>query len=65
MLNNNHKPITNNQETNKNITPLKMLMAMGISENLARDWIKVRKEKKQAITQTALDRIKAHAEKTI
>lgn len=48
---------------NKTITPLAMLMAMGVSESLARDWIRVRKEKKQAVTQTALDRIKSHAEK--
>ena len=36
---------------------------MGVSESLSKDWIKVRKEKKQAITQTALDRIKSHSEK--
>jgi Domain of unknown function (DUF4373) len=47
----------------KNITPLKMLMAMGVNENLAKDWIRVRKEKRLAITQTALDKIKSHAEK--
>lgn len=44
-------------------TPLAMLVNMGVSESLARDWIKVRKEKKQAVTQTALDKIKSHAEK--
>ena len=46
----------------KDLSPLKMLMAMGVSENISRDWITVRKEKKQAITQTALNRIKAHSE---
>lgn len=51
------------EENIKNITPLALLTAMGVSENLSKDWIKVRKEKKQAITQTALDRIKSHAEK--
>jgi uncharacterized protein YdaU (DUF1376 family) len=52
------------QETRTNInTPLTMLVNMGVEESLARDWIKVRKEKKQATTQTALDRIKSHAEK--
>jgi len=55
--------IEENRQEYKNITPLAMLKAMGVSESLARDWIKVRKEKKQAITQTALDRIKSHAEK--
>lgn len=60
----NHKPLTNNHKpSNKNITPLAMLTAMGVSELLAKDWMKVRKEKKQAVTQTALDKIKAHAEK--
>lgn len=56
------KPLPTNPN-NKNIAPLAMLIAMGVSEMLAKDWIKVRKEKKQAITQTALDKIKSHAEK--
>ena len=51
------------EKRNKNIAPLALLMAMGVSESLSKDWIKVRKEKKQAITQTALDRIKSHSEK--
>jgi hypothetical protein len=55
-------PEKRREENIKNIAPLAMLTAMGISEGLAKDWIKVRKEKKQAITQTALDRIKSHAE---
>ena len=46
----------------KNITPLAMLTAMGVSESLAKDWLKVRKEKKSAPTQTAFDAIKKHAE---
>jgi hypothetical protein len=56
-------PEKRREENIKNITPLALLTAMGINNNLANDWIKVRKEKKQAITQTALDRIKSHAEK--
>lgn len=44
-------------------TPLAMLVSMGVNESLAKDWIKVRKEKKQATTKTALDKMKAHAEK--
>jgi uncharacterized protein YdaU (DUF1376 family) len=54
------KPITNNHI--KNISPLALLTAMNVSEDLAKDWVKVRKEKKLAITQTALDKIKSHAE---
>jgi len=46
---------------NKSITPLAMLMAMGVSESLAKDYIKVRKEKKSALTQTALDLIAKEA----
>jgi uncharacterized protein YdaU (DUF1376 family) len=52
------------QETRTNInTPLTMLVNMGVQESLAKDWIKVRNKKNQATTQTALDRIKSHAEK--
>lgn len=43
-------------------TPLKMLMAMGLSEQLSKDWLAVRKAKKSAPTQTAFDSIKKHAE---
>jgi hypothetical protein len=44
-------------------TPLAMLVSMGINESLAKDWISVRNKKKLATTQTALDKIKSHAEK--
>jgi uncharacterized protein YdaU (DUF1376 family) len=61
----NHKPLTINQEPikPKNITPFALLSAMDVEEQYASAWIRVRKEKKQAITQPALDKIKAHAEK--
>lgn len=59
----NKKQETLNNNHNKNITPLAMLVAMGVSENLAKDWLKVRKAKKSAPTQTAFDAIKNHAEK--
>ena len=49
------------EENNKNITPLKMLMAMNVSENISKDWLKVRKLKKQAPTQTAFNKIQKHA----
>ena len=55
----NQEPRTNNHI--KNITPLQMLMAMDVSENLAKDWLSVRKLKKQAPTQTAFNRIQKHA----
>ena len=47
----------------KKQTPLAMLMAMGVSKQLAGDWLKVRKAKNAAPTQTAFDTIKNHAEK--
>ena len=61
LATNNHKPLTNNHKI-KNITPIAMLMAMNIPESLANDWIAVRKLKKSATTQTALDAIKKTAE---
>lgn len=54
------------QETRNNnteITALSMLMAMGLSEKLSKEWLLVRKTKKLAPTQTAFDSIKKHAEK--
>lgn len=59
-LTNNQEPLTNNHI--KNIAPIALLMAMGISKELATDWLKVRKEKKAAPTQTAFNAIKKHAE---
>jgi len=58
----NHKPITINHKPIKNITPLAMLVSMGIDESLAKDWLAVRKLKKSAPTQTAFNAIKKHAE---
>lgn len=47
----------------KNIAPQKMLEKMGLTSQLAKDWLAVRKLKKSAPTQTAFDAIKLHAEK--
>jgi uncharacterized protein YdaU (DUF1376 family) len=62
----NHKPLTINQEpitkVVKNITPLAMLVDMGIPASLAKDWLQVKKAKKSAVTQTGLDAIKKNAE---
>jgi hypothetical protein len=62
----NDKETTTKQESNnsrsKDIAPLALLMAMGVSKPLAQDWLKVRKLKKSAPTQTAFDAIKKHAE---
>ena len=63
-LTNNHKPITNNQEprTNK-LTASALLAQFGIEGQLAKDFIALRKEKKAAITETALNRMKTQSVK--
>jgi hypothetical protein len=53
----------NRTDTEHINTPLAMLVKMGVENILAKSWIQVRKAKKQAITQPALDKIKNHAEK--
>ena len=55
-------PEKRREENNKNITPLQMLMSMNVSENLSKDWLKVRKLKKQAPTQTAFNKIQKPAQ---
>lgn len=52
-----------NRQDNKPITPQAMLSAMNVSDAIANDWIQIRKTKKAAITQTALDGIYREAEK--
>lgn len=67
----NHKPITNNHKpiTNKTNTPRKRglsvsdLVGLGVSEQVATDWLAIRKQKKLPLTQTALDNIQAEADK--
>jgi hypothetical protein len=47
---------SSSSSNNKDIAPssLKLLLDMNIPEGLAKDWIKIRKEKKQPLTETAL-----------
>lgn len=67
----NHKQLTNNHKpiTNKNTTPRKRglsvsdLVGLGVSEQVATDWLAIRKQKKLPLTQTALDNIQAEADK--
>jgi len=47
-----------NNLRNKDIPPIAMLMAMGLSESLAKDWLKVRKLKDKAATQRAFNAVK-------
>jgi TolA-binding protein len=68
----NNQPADNQQTTTKqefnnlNIkeinTPLALLVSMGVSESMAKDWLAVRKLKKLAPTKAAFNKIKNHAE---
>jgi len=55
----NHKPITNNHKPIKNtVAPPE-----GVTDSVWQDWIKLRKEKRAAVTQTAVDGIEREARK--
>lgn len=70
----NHKPITNNQEPYKEHTSRKArddsysmledLLARNVSEQIAKDWLKVRKVKKLAGTLTAMEKVLKQVELT-
>ena len=58
----NHKPITINHKPNNNIVASApkfnfkaQLISLGVNESTARDWLEVRKKKKAANTETALN----------
>jgi uncharacterized protein YdaU (DUF1376 family) len=50
----NHKPIKNN---------ISFLASLGVDETIAADWIALRKTKKAAVTQTAIDGVQREADK--
>lgn len=50
-------------EKYKKETPLSMLIAFGVPEQLATDWLSVRKAKKSPLTKTALDGVIREADK--
>jgi uncharacterized protein YdaU (DUF1376 family) len=56
----NQEPITNNHKpkNTKTVAP-----PFGVTESVWQDWLKLRKEKKAAVTQTALDGIEREAKK--
>ena len=60
----------NKNKVSKDISPspsfdfLKSLKALGVSDQLARDWMAVRKTKRATNTRTAFDRIKAEFDKS-
>jgi len=57
---NNHKPITNNQEPKKKTS---IAPPDGVTESVWQDWLQLRKTKKAAVTQTALNGIEREARK--
>lgn len=64
LTTNNHKPITNNQEVIKKTRQKKVVeKPVEVTEQVWDDFCAIRKEKKAPLTKTALDLIKAEAEK--
>ena len=57
---NNHKPITNNHKPKNTNT---VAPPSGVTDSVWQDWLKLRKAKKAAVTQTALDGIQREADK--
>ena len=56
---NNQEPITNNHKPIKNtVAP-----PSGVTDSVWQDWVKLRKEKRAAVTQTAIDGIEREAKK--
>ena len=55
---NNQEPITNNHKPKNTVAPPE-----GVTDSVWPDWLKLRKEKKAAVTQTALDGIQREAAK--
>jgi uncharacterized protein YdaU (DUF1376 family) len=55
----NQEPLTNNHKPNKNtVAP-----PFGVTDSVWQDWLKLRKAKKAAVTQTAIDGIQREADK--
>ena len=59
----NHTPITKGQKLLSGKPALKTLTDLGIDEQIAKDWMVVRKAKRAPITDTALDELKLEASK--
>jgi hypothetical protein len=52
-----------NADKPKTFTPLAALISLGVSKKIASDWLKIRKAKKQVLTETALDGVVSEAAK--
>jgi hypothetical protein len=55
------KPSKRGKAANASFDPMAALLAVGVSEKAARDWLQVRKAKRAPLTETALDGIKTEA----
>jgi uncharacterized protein YdaU (DUF1376 family) len=55
---NNQEPLTNNHKPKNTVAP-----PFGVTESVWQDWLKLRKAKKAAVTQTAIDGIEREAKK--
>lgn len=58
-----HKPITNNHKPINKYSPSAHLVSLGVSEQVASDFIALRKSKKAQLTETAINGIKREADK--
>lgn len=58
-----HLSIKELKNGSKSITPLKILLSLGVDEQAANDWLLVRKTKRAPFTETALNDLKTEAEK--
>ena len=55
---NNQEPLTNNHKPKNTVAP-----PFGVTDSVWQDWLKLRKAKKAAVTQTAIDGIQREADK--
>lgn len=62
----NHKPITNNHKKTKDTySPSAHLVSLGADESIVKDWLTLRKAKKAAVTETAINGIVREAKKAM
>ena len=63
---NNQEPITNNHKKTKDAySPSAHLISMGVDESIVKDWLTLRKAKKAAVTETAINGIVREAKKAM
>lgn len=66
QLTNNQEPITNNHKKTKDTySPSAHLVSLGADESIVKDWLTLRKAKKAAVTETAINGIVREAKKAM